>query len=80
MAREPRKGATRGDKPEISAENLSSVAFEAVTSTPETSIREIVTRIEDVFNGLGTEAPEPSSLRVARTTPVRRRSLCWRIS
>lgn len=36
--------------------NLSSVATEAVTPSPDTSIRDIRTRIEDVFNGLGTDA------------------------
>lgn len=37
-------------------ERLSSVAVEAVTPTPDVSIREVRSRIEEVFNALGTEA------------------------
>jgi hypothetical protein len=54
MAQEPtrpRQRAKRG----VAEENLSSVAIEAVTPT-EDNIREVLTRVEDVFNGLGTDA------------------------
>lgn len=50
-SRKPATRAKRGEPPE----NLSSLAVEAVTPTEDT-IREIRTRIEDVFRGLGTES------------------------
>lgn len=41
-------------EPEVPVESLSSVAAEMVAPT-ESSIRDVVARIEDVFNALGTE-------------------------
>lgn len=45
---EQRKAAAR-------KEHLSSAADAAITATPEVNIREVRTRIEDVFNALGTD-------------------------
>jgi len=56
MARKPvKRGATtKGQPAPVEETNLSSVAMEASTPT-EDNIREIRARIEDVFNGIGTE-------------------------
>jgi len=55
MAKTPAKRGTNG-KPQEQEPDLSSVATEMVTATPDVSIREIRARIEEVFNAVGTEA------------------------
>lgn len=49
------KKPTATRKRAVEGGNLSSVATEAVTATPDISIREVLTRVEDVFKALGTD-------------------------
>jgi hypothetical protein len=49
-----RAGGERKSKA-VAEDNLSSVATEMVTPTPDVSIREVLARIEDVFTSLGSD-------------------------